>query len=84
MQISPTHLRGTLGSINQLLICVGILAALVVNVVLPATSWRSMFWLAAAPAALLGLGERGLLACCYCLPKPFPAPSHLTWLCCPH
>lgn len=30
-QISPTHLRGTLGSINQLMICVGILAALLVR-----------------------------------------------------
>ena len=56
MQVWPTHLRGALGSVNQLLICVGILAALVVNVVLPAASWRSMFWLAAIPAALLGLG----------------------------
>lgn len=26
-EISPTHLRGTLGSINQLMICIGILAA---------------------------------------------------------
>lgn len=31
LQISPTHLRGTLGSINQLMICVGILAALLVR-----------------------------------------------------
>lgn len=29
MQISPTEIRGTLGSVNQLFICVGILAALV-------------------------------------------------------
>ena len=57
MQVSPTRLRGALGSVNQLLICVGILAALVVNVLLPATAWRSMFWLAAVPAALLGLGK---------------------------
>ncbi|PSC75514.1 Plastidic glucose transporter 4 [Micractinium conductrix] len=55
-EISPTHARGTLGSINQLMICVGILAALLVNVALPATAWRSMFAIAAAPAALLGLG----------------------------
>ena len=38
------------------MICVGILAALLVNVALPATAWRSMFAIAAAPAALLGLG----------------------------
>ncbi|GAB4818024.1 hypothetical protein N2152v2_005070 [Parachlorella kessleri] len=55
-EVSPTHLRGALGSVNQLLICVGILAALVANVVLPAASWRTMFWLAALPGALLGLG----------------------------
>ncbi|KAL4437118.1 hypothetical protein ABPG75_004257 [Micractinium tetrahymenae] len=66
-EISPTALRGTLGSINQLMICVGILAALLVNVVLPATAWRSMFALAAAPAALLGLG---MLVC----------PESPTWL----
>lgn len=35
----------------------GILAALLVNVVVPAAQWRSMFALAALPAALLGLGE---------------------------
>lgn len=29
-----------------------------VNVALPATQWRTMFGLAALPAALLGLGER--------------------------
>jgi hypothetical protein len=46
-----------LGAVNQLMICVGILAALLVNVALPATAWRAMFGLAAAPAALLGLGE---------------------------
>lgn len=55
-EVAPTHLRGTLGSVNQLLICLGILAALVVNVALPAAQWRAMFWLAAAPAAVLALG----------------------------
>jgi MFS family permease len=55
-EISPTHLRGTLGSINQLMICIGILAALMVNVLIPATSWRTMMMLAAVPAVLLGLG----------------------------
>lgn len=57
VQISPTALRGTLGSINQLMICVGILAALLVNVALPAAQWRLMFGLSAIPAALLGVGE---------------------------
>ncbi len=55
-EISPTHLRGTLGSINQLMICIGILAALMVNVMIPASSWRTMMMLAAVPALLLGLG----------------------------
>ena len=58
LQIAPTRLRGTLGSINQLLICTGILGALLVNVVLPASAWRLMFGLSAAPAVLLGLGAR--------------------------
>ena len=57
LQISPTHLRGTLGSINQLCICLGILAALLVNVALPAAAWRTMFALSALPGALLGVGE---------------------------
>ena len=49
-------MRGALGSINQLVICIGIVAALVVNVMVPAESWRSMFMLATVPAAALGLG----------------------------
>lgn len=57
MQIAPSRVRGALGSINQLVICIGIVSALVVNVVLPATSWRTMFYLASLPALLLGLGK---------------------------
>lgn len=57
VQVAPTSVRGTLGSLNQLMICLGILAALVVNVALPVTSWRTMFMLAVVPAALLFLGE---------------------------
>lgn len=45
------------------MICVGILAALLVNVALPAAAWRSMFALAAVPAALLGLGGFGAGGC---------------------
>ncbi|KAK9825443.1 hypothetical protein WJX81_000012 [Elliptochloris bilobata] len=55
-EVAPDRVRGALGSINQLVICVGIVAALVVNVVVPAQSWRSMFMLATVPAAALGLG----------------------------
>jgi sugar porter (SP) family MFS transporter len=55
-EIAPTRLRGTLGSVNQLMICIGILAALVVNVFIPSTSWRVMFFIAAVPAILMGGG----------------------------
>lgn len=56
-QVAPADKRGTLGSVNQLVICFGILGALVVNVILPATDWRTMFYLAAIPPALVILGE---------------------------
>jgi sugar porter (SP) family MFS transporter len=55
-EIAPTNLRGALGSINQLMICIGILAALIVNVFIPASSWRAMFVLSALPATLLAVG----------------------------
>ena len=57
MQVAPTHLRGTLGSVNQLVICFGILGALVCNIVLPATQWRTIFALTAIPPVLLFLGK---------------------------
>ncbi|KAF5832364.1 general substrate transporter [Dunaliella salina] len=60
-EVAPTKLRGTLGTINQLVICIGILAVLCVNVALPVTQWRSFFLLGAVPAVLLGLG---MLAVC--------------------
>ncbi|KAG2436948.1 hypothetical protein HXX76_006464 [Chlamydomonas incerta] len=55
-EVAPTRIRGTLGALNQLCICLGILGALLVNVVVPAAAWRTMFQAAALPAALLGLG----------------------------
>ncbi|GIL51727.1 hypothetical protein Vafri_7664 [Volvox africanus] len=55
-EVAPTRIRGTLSTLNQLSICLGILAALLINVVLPAAAWRTMFTAAALPAALLGLG----------------------------
>eukprot|EP00878_Enallax_costatus_P046114 GHUV01055716.1.p1 GENE.GHUV01055716.1~~GHUV01055716.1.p1 ORF type:complete len:115 (-),score=31.78 GHUV01055716.1:271-615(-) len=57
LQVSPTSIRGTLGSLNQLMICVGILAALLVNVAVPAADWRTMFNLAVIPAGALLLGK---------------------------
>ena len=55
-EIAPKSISGRLGTGNQLAICLGILAALVINVVLPATAWRTMFWLTAAPAVVLAVG----------------------------
>lgn len=64
-EVAPTQARGTLGSVNQLMICIGILAALVANVVLPVADWRTMFWLSAVPAGLLGAGASRLR--CHCV-----------------
>ncbi|KAK1363617.1 Plastidic glucose transporter 4 [Heracleum sosnowskyi] len=57
-EISPSKMHGTLGSINQLFICVGILAALVAGVPLASNPlwWRTMFGIAAIPSALLAVG----------------------------
>lgn len=66
-EVAPARIRGTLGSINQLMICLGILAALVVNVLLPTTAWRTMFWIAVIPAAILGFGAPSPCLYCYTL-----------------
>ncbi|KAL3525476.1 hypothetical protein ACH5RR_013848 [Cinchona calisaya] len=57
-EISPTEIRGTLGSVNQLFICIGILAALVAGLPLAGNPlwWRSMFGIALIPSVLLALG----------------------------
>uniref|UniRef100_A0A2P2M5R2 Major facilitator superfamily (MFS) profile domain-containing protein n=1 Tax=Rhizophora mucronata TaxID=61149 RepID=A0A2P2M5R2_RHIMU len=57
-EISPTEVRGTLGSVNQLFICIGILLALVAGLPLAGNPiwWRTMFGIAAVPAILLALG----------------------------
>lgn len=55
-EVAPASQRGALGAVNQLMICVGILAALLVNVALPFEQWRTMFWLATLPAGLLAAG----------------------------
>ncbi|CAI5971834.1 unnamed protein product [Closterium sp. NIES-65] len=51
-EISPPQQRGTFGAIPQVLTCTGILAALLAAALLPASSWRMCFWIAAVPAAL--------------------------------
>ncbi|KAB5561126.1 hypothetical protein DKX38_006083 [Salix brachista] len=57
-EISPTDIRGALGSVNQLFICIGILLALVAGLPLAGNSiwWRTMFGISAVPAVLLALG----------------------------
>ncbi|KAF2313796.1 hypothetical protein GH714_013464 [Hevea brasiliensis] len=57
-EISPTEIRGALGSVNQLFICIGILLALVAGLPLAGNPlwWRTMFGIAAVPAILLALG----------------------------
>ena len=53
-EISPEKVRGTLGSLNQLGICVGILVAVIAGLPLASdpAHWRSMFLYAAIPGAL--------------------------------
>ncbi|KAF9684128.1 hypothetical protein SADUNF_Sadunf04G0085600 [Salix dunnii] len=57
-EISPTEIRGALGSVNQLFICIGILLALVAGLPLAGNAiwWRTMFGISAVPAVLLALG----------------------------
>ena len=60
-EISPKHLRGTLGSVNQLTICFGILLGNVLNVLLSAHRWKFMFTLCALPPAGLVILALGFL-----------------------
>jgi len=54
-EVSPPSHRGVLGSLNQILICAGILLALVAGLPLASNpdAWRNMFFLGAVPALLL-------------------------------
>jgi MFS family permease len=56
-EVSPAQLRGTLGSLNQLMICVGILVAVVAGVPLVSdpNHWRNMFLFAAIPGLMQGV-----------------------------
>ena len=64
-EVSPTHIRGRMVSLNQMTIVLGILAAQIVNMLLARDSsvvenmtwnvtwgWRWMFWAETVPAAL--------------------------------
>ncbi|KAJ0261028.1 Plastidic glucose transporter 4 [Hirschfeldia incana] len=57
-EISPTEIRGALGSVNQLFICIGILTALIAGLPLAANPlwWRTMFGVAVIPSVLLAIG----------------------------
>ncbi|XP_042397839.1 plastidic glucose transporter 4-like [Zingiber officinale] len=57
-EISPTEIRGALGSINQLFICIGILVALVAGLPLSGNPlwWRTMFTVAIFPSVLMAVG----------------------------
>ena len=83
MQIAPTEVRGALGSVNQLVICLGILGALLVNVVYPPTAWRTMFYLSALPAVILALGDPLLpqAVCSLIAVPPVHCPCRHTVLC---
>ena len=56
-EVSPAQLRGTLGSLNQLMICVGILVAVVAGVPLVSdpNHWHNMFLFAAIPGLMQGV-----------------------------
>ncbi|GJP60081.1 hypothetical protein CLOP_g19066 [Closterium sp. NIES-67] len=57
-EISPAPVRGRLGSLNQLVICTGILTALLAGLPLAGNPlwWRQMFWIGALPAVALAAG----------------------------
>jgi MFS transporter, SP family, sugar:H+ symporter len=56
-EIAPTEIRGTIASLNQLMIVCGILAAFIVNAILASSqNWRLMLGLAAVPSLILLAG----------------------------
>jgi sugar porter (SP) family MFS transporter len=55
-EMAPSHIRGRMLTLNQLLIVIGLLASYLVNLALAGSgNWRAMFWIGAIPAALLAL-----------------------------
>jgi MFS transporter, SP family, galactose:H+ symporter len=56
-EVAPANIRGSLVSLNQLAITVGIVVSYLVDYALSSISgWRWMFGLAAIPATILGMG----------------------------
>jgi sugar porter (SP) family MFS transporter len=56
-EIAPTEVRGSIASLNQMMIVCGILAAFIVNAILASSgNWRLMLGLAAVPSIILLVG----------------------------
>ena len=56
-EIAPTEVRGSIASLNQMMIVCGILAAFIVNAILASSgNWRLMLGLAAVPSLILLVG----------------------------
>ncbi|MFC7395455.1 sugar porter family MFS transporter [Scopulibacillus cellulosilyticus] len=56
-EMAPTNIRGSLGSLNQLMITIGILVAYIINYAFtPIDGWRWMLGLAVVPAVGLLIG----------------------------
>ncbi|HEX6922829.1 MAG TPA: sugar porter family MFS transporter, partial [Bacillales bacterium] len=56
-EMAPTHIRGTLASLNQLMITIGILLAYIIDFLFtPIEGWRWMLGLAVVPAIALVIG----------------------------
>lgn len=56
-EMAPTHIRGRLASLNQLMITIGILVAYIIDFIFsPIEGWRWMLGLAVVPAVALVIG----------------------------
>eukprot|EP01024_Parvocaulis_polyphysoides_P070379 TRINITY_DN8676_c0_g2_i3.p1 TRINITY_DN8676_c0_g2~~TRINITY_DN8676_c0_g2_i3.p1 ORF type:complete len:392 (+),score=39.70 TRINITY_DN8676_c0_g2_i3:565-1740(+) len=55
-EMSAIHVRGMMGTFNQLGICVGLLAAFFINAVVPGSQWRQLFWVGVVMALCMGIG----------------------------
>jgi len=60
-EVSPNKLRGSLGSVNQLTICVGIVLGLLANLIYSASQWRIMFLWSTLPGASLAFCAQWVL-----------------------
>ena len=74
-QISPTEIRGALGSVNQLFICIGILAALVAGLPL---AGNPLWYIILALFIIVSHGSFAMLNCVFtiCLETTEHAFNH--------